>query len=133
MQVALGYGTPLSAAGKAAALLLAPCFHQKRRNLYPSGSALPGYTLARARGKYHLARFSSQGASEVWSRQEEAAFPFLQVLAKCRYLSDFKSRREHWELPIQERPFHFLVKYIWLNVSTALLLLIGYLHSIAVP
>lgn len=45
-----------------------------------------------------------------------AAFPFLQALAKCRYLSDFKSRRDHCELLIQDRQSHFLVKC---HLSTA--------------
>lgn len=45
-----------------------------------------------------------------------AAFPFLQALAKCRYLSDFKSRRDHCELLTQKRQAHFLGKC---HLSTA--------------
>ena len=119
---------PLSTAGKAAALCLAPSFHWRRRGLYPSSSALPGYTLARARGKSHLAWFSSQWASEVWSRWEGLLFH------SCKYLPNAgTSQISNPEGTIVGFLYKWGHSISWLNVITGLLLPISYLHSITVP
>lgn len=120
---------PLRAAGRAAALWLPAFSGERRRNLCPRRSALPGYTLARARGKSHLAWFSSQ----CWSFRSLVQAEGL-LFHSCKHLPNAgTSQISNPEGTTVSFLYRAGSPTFWLNVTSALLLFTSHLHSTTVP
>lgn len=76
-----------------------PHFPFRSRNLCPSSSAMPSYTLARVRPAHFKGLFQAR-----WLLyHSEDNLPDAST-------SHFKSRRHHHEPPLKQRPFCLLVK-----------------------